>query len=431
MTGPETSRPPAERAPRALVRNISAVRSSRRFVAKQRIMPVSYLRALAGGRSGDDERFCERIARRLGAGTRVIAIGRARTGIHLLAKLAVRGCRRKVLMSPYTIPDVVTMVTLAGAEPVFFDFEPDSTSCRIEELADRIDDETACVIVTHYHVNEPRLREIAELCRARGVYLFDDCAIAFGGAIGGRPLGTLTDASVFSFSSFKLLNFFWGGLITTRNPELAEALDREVAQWPRLGVRDYLFPARSCLSYDLASRPPLFEWLVFPSIRGKLRRSAQAGGLDHVRIETEVLNPTLTSRPALAAFAEWLRKIDRIDAWLERRRAIARIYRQRLGTRMVSAATPDAMLDGACFVNFPVLVPRDRHADIWRGMMVAGYDVGRSLYPNVHRHPKFARVAGRSDNVDSMVARTIYLPTHFGVSDAYAEEIAAHLAEII
>ena len=61
-------------------------------------------------------------------------------------------------------------------------------------------------------------------------------------------------------------------------------------------------------------------------------------------------------------------------------------------------------------------------------MMLSGYDVGRSLYPNVHRHPWFTGVKGRSGNVDRLVAGSIYLPTHFGVSDTYAEEIAERLS---
>jgi hypothetical protein len=64
-------------------------------------------------------------------------------------------------------------------------------------------------------------------------------------------------------------------------------------------------------------------------------------------------------------------------------------------------------------------------------MMLAVYDIGRSLYPNVHRHPKFTSVSGASDNVDNMVASSIYLPTHFGVPDNYAEAIAQRLSREI
>lgn len=406
----------------------ASVRDAPRTVAKQRIMPMVYRRVFGGGAARDEQRFLEGIAQRLGRETAAIPIGRARAGIYLLAKHAVRGERRRVLMSPFTIPDVVTMVALAGAEPVFYDFEPSSTACSLASLGSLIDSRTACVLITHYHVNEPRLPQIADLCRRHGAYLFDDCAISFGGSIDGRPIGTLTDASVFSFSSFKLLNYVWGGLITTRDPDIARAITGTVESWPRLAARDYFAAARACLKYDVASSPLLFRSVVFPLIRGKVRRSPAAKGLDHIRIETAEINPTLTSRPSLAAFAEWAPKLANIGSWLAHRRRLAGIYRRRLGHRMVGADTPEAILAGSCFTNFPIIVPQNRCADIARAMMLSGYDVGRSLYPNAHRHPKFTSVNGQSENVDNMVASTIYLPTHFGVSDSYAEAIAERLA---
>ena len=398
-------------------------------VAKQRIMPLSYVRAFGGGSDADEARFLDGIGRRFGAETHAIPIGRARMGIHLLAKLAVNGERRRVLMSPFTIPDVVTMVVLAGAEPVFYDFEPGSTAASLASLRELIDERTAAVIVTHYHVNERRLPEIATLVRGHGAYLFDDCAISFGGSIGEKPIGTLTDASVFSFSSFKLLNYFWGGLITTRDAALAGRIRQIVGQWPRLTAKDYRGAAKACLRYDLASSPVIFKRMVFPLIRSRVKKSAASKGLEHIRIETDAINPTLTSRPALAAFAEWAPKLARTEGWLAERRALAAVYRQTLGAVMVGADTPEEIIAGSCFTNFPVLVPAHRCPEIARALMLAGFDVGRALYPNAHRHPKFTGVAGHSANVDLMVASTIYLPTHFGVSADYAHAIAAKVLE--
>jgi dTDP-4-amino-4,6-dideoxygalactose transaminase len=406
-------------------------RDATRTVAKQRIMPLTYRRVLGGGTEDDERRFLDGIAQRLGRETTAIPIGRARAGIYLLVRHAVRGQRRRVLMSPFTIPDIVTMVLLAGAEPVFYDFEPSSTACSLDSLRSLIDERTACVLITHYHVNEPRLTHIAGICRKHGAYLFDDCALSFGGSIDGRPAGTLTDASVFSLSSFKLLNYFWGGLVTTRDAEIARAMAQTVEAWPRLAARDYTAPAHTCIRYDLASSPPLFNALTFPLIRRMVRRSPAAGGLEHIRIETGELDRTLTSRPSLAAFAEWAPKLACIDNWVAQRLGVAQIYRRRLGHRMVSAEAPEAVIVGSCFTNFPVIVPRERRRDIARAMTLAGYDVGRSLYPNVHRHPKFTPVDGQSSNIDSMANSTIYLPTHFGVPGSYAEAISERLeAEI-
>jgi len=400
-------------------------------VAKQRIAPISYLRLLRAGTPDDETRFCDAMRLRLGGATHVLPVGRARAGIYLLTRFAVSTGRNRVLLSPYTIPDVVTMVMLAGGEPVFFDFEADSTASDVAHIESLIDQRTACVMVTHHHVNEPRLADIARICRAHGAYLFDDCAIAFGGSIGGRPLGTLTDASVFSFSSFKFLNFFWGGMVTTANSEIARFLADIMRDWPRLTAADYLRPARACLIYDLASRPLPFGTIVFPFVRRRIRKSGIAQSLENARIETTSLNATLTARPALTAFAEWNSKLDRIDGWLEHRRSIARIYGRHLGDRMVSAKSAGIALDGSCFVNFPLVVPEERRDQVCRAMMLAGYDVGRNLYPNVHRHPKFSGAAGSSGQVERLSRSTIFLPTHLGVSAAYAEEIAGKLIECV
>jgi len=404
----------------------------RRFsVAKQRIAPVSYLRLLRGGTPQDEATFRQSMSDRFGKQTKVFPLGRARSGIYLLVRHAVRPGRNRVLLSPFTIPDVVTMVMLAGGEPVFFDFEPNSTACDVGPFQSLIEKQTSCAIVTHYHVNEPRLAEIYRICREHGVYLFDDCAISFGGSIEGAPLGVLSDGSVFSFSSFKLFNYFWGGMITTQNEEIGRFIEEEMKKWPRLSARDYFAPAKACLRYDLASNPLLFETIVFPLIQRRARKGGIAHSLENMRIETTSLNATLTSKPALAAFAEWNRKLPKVAGWLAHRRSIARIYQRRLRHRMVSAANAQTVFNGSCFVNFPVTVPDARRDELAREMILSGFDVGRSLYPNVHRHQKFAVAAGVSKNVDRLVDGSIYLPTHFGVSEDYAEAIAAKLAHLL
>src|SRR5262249_31889509 len=161
-----------------------------------------------------------------------------------------------------------------------------STTCDMDNFNSLCDDDIACVFVTHYHVNEPRLLEIGRLCRERGIYLFDDCAIAFGGSLDGKSLGVLTDASVFSFSFFKALNFFWGGMITTRDPKIAQFLGQSTDPWPRLRAQDYMGQLKACLKYDLASRPLLFNTMVFPMFQRRARNAQIPVSLEHVRIDS-------------------------------------------------------------------------------------------------------------------------------------------------
>src|SRR5262245_43266366 len=63
----------------------------------------------------------------------VIAVPQARVGIYLTIKHLVRP-GQKVILSPYTITDVVNMVVCAGAVPVFADIAADG-SCNIDPVA--------------------------------------------------------------------------------------------------------------------------------------------------------------------------------------------------------------------------------------------------------------------------------------------------------
>src|SRR5687768_5546368 len=79
---------------------------------------------------GEDLDRMERALReRLGV-PYVLPVNQCRIGIHLAIKAAMKEGRRKVIMSPFTIYDVVNMVLCAGATPVFADIQPGS--CTID-----------------------------------------------------------------------------------------------------------------------------------------------------------------------------------------------------------------------------------------------------------------------------------------------------------
>lgn len=396
-----------------------------RAVPKQRIAALPYVGSLWRGTRRDEARFCNEVRAIVGGeGVHCVPLGRARTGVYLLVRWAVRGGRTKVILSPCTIPDVVNMVRLAGGEPVFVDYLPHSTNIDLDQLDDLLDDCTACVIATHYHVSQTAIPLIRSLCANRGVLLFEDCAIAFGAVMEGKPVGAQTDASVFSFSAFKFLNFFWGGLITTRDSKLADWLRAETAAWRRLAYRDYLLHAKNITIYDLATRPGIFQAFTFPRLQQRAKVSSAPVELPYQRIENRTLDETLVTRPSYAAFAHWRGRLQRVQEQIVRRRRIAAIYRQRLGSFMVSAETGAEVVNGSCFVNFPIWVGSLNQSALHRDAMIAGFDLGQSLYPNVHDLDAFQNCPGVSTQAQRLVQSTVYLPTHPGVPFAYAEQLS-------
>jgi len=63
---------------------------------------------------------------------------------------------------------------------------------------------------------------IAELCRAEGIFLIEDCAHSHGASWEGRKPGGYGDAGVYSFYATKTISTGEGGALVTRNEDLLD-----------------------------------------------------------------------------------------------------------------------------------------------------------------------------------------------------------------
>jgi dTDP-4-amino-4,6-dideoxygalactose transaminase len=82
------------------------------------------------------------------------------------------------------------------------------------------------------------IEQIAELCRAEGVFLIEDCAHAHGAQWHGRRPGSWGDAGVWSFAATKTVSTGEGGMLVSRRDDVLEFAG---------AFRDYGKP-----SYDVA-----------------------------------------------------------------------------------------------------------------------------------------------------------------------------------
>lgn len=401
------------------------------MLPKQIIYPINYSKLWSLNNLSTSEIFQANFSKYIDSNSNSLPLGRARAGIYLFVKRFICGSRNKVILSPYTIPDVINMVLFAGGVPVFVDTLSNSTNIDVAQLCQLIDDQTACVMITHYHVNQTKYLDIVTLCEQLGVELFEDCAIALGGQIDGKALGSDSAGGIFSLSSFKFLNFIWGGVISTHRDSLYSTFNHEVARWPTLRRMDYWPAFRRTLFYDLSTRPKIYKFLTAKFLKYQQRRLDRPVALKPIRIESSSLDRTLTARPHKVAFAEWNRKFENIRVNLNHRRQIATVYSQYFSDFMVAKETDVSRITGSCFVNYPIAVSAVLRDRVYKQLLLAGYDVGLSLYPNVHEHPSFKDLKGYSANVSKLVRSVITLPTHPLITVAYAEALSQKLLSLL
>ncbi|HUC67947.1 MAG TPA: DegT/DnrJ/EryC1/StrS family aminotransferase [Stellaceae bacterium] len=362
-----------------------------------------------------------RLARSLGVAY-AVAMPLARAGIYHVVRSLIRPGQR-VLLSPYTIADVVNMVVCAGAVPVFCDVE--RATCNIDpaEIERQIDRDAGAVLATHFYGLACDMPRIAAICARHGVPLIEDAAQAFGGRLAGRPLGTFGDAGIFSFGMYKNVNAFFGGMVVTPRSDLRDRLAGALRDLPFQPIPGYLRKVTSAAVTDTVTFPPLFGALFF-----RLFREAFVRRIDAVNNRLKIdVDPKLRRRMPDAYLCRMtplqarliLAQLDRVEADMAARIEAARRYHE--GLRDIpELILPPLRADGShIYWHFPIQFD-DRHALVAYAMR-HGRDIAESHHRNCADLPCFAEYARDCPNARAVARTLIYLPTYPGYGPAEVE----------
>ena len=126
----------------------------------------------------------------------------------------------RVLIPAFTFAAVPSAVVHADCVPVLCEV---GANYRIDmaDFARRIDDNIACVLISHMRGHTSDMDAIMAACDARGIPVVEDAAHSLGTEWNGRKIGTIGKIGCFSFQSYKLVNAGEGGILITDDPELA------------------------------------------------------------------------------------------------------------------------------------------------------------------------------------------------------------------
>lgn len=155
----------------------------------------------------------------------VMLVPSARFGIYALAK-EMLSTGDRVAVSPITCHSVIEALLAAEVIPVFVDIEPETGNIDVARLHPLLKSVRA-VVTTNLYGNPDRVVEIRKHTVKHAVCLIEDCAHVLCSRIDGHRVGTVGDASVFSFKKYFGEN---GGVLTARDRRLATRIRERVAR---------------------------------------------------------------------------------------------------------------------------------------------------------------------------------------------------------
>jgi dTDP-4-amino-4,6-dideoxygalactose transaminase len=162
--------------------------------------------------------------------THALAVNSCTAGLHLsLAALGI-GPGDEVITTPLTFCATVNTILQVGATPVLADVGRDG-NIDPSSIEERLTTRTSAIIPVHLGGLVCNMSRIWQLARERGLFVVEDAAHAVGSHHRGSAIGASgpdehnrSDAVAFSFYATKNLTTGEGGMVTTPNVSLLEAM---------------------------------------------------------------------------------------------------------------------------------------------------------------------------------------------------------------
>jgi dTDP-4-amino-4,6-dideoxygalactose transaminase/nucleoside-diphosphate-sugar epimerase len=153
-----------------------------------------------------------------------IALSSCTGALQVAVAAANIGPGDEVITTPISWPATASVVIHRGARPVFADVEPDTLNIDASKIEAAITPRTKAILSVHMAGQPCDLDKIRSIAQRNGLTVIEDAAHAIGAEYHGQKIGTISEATAFSFYPIKNITTIEGGLLTTNDDELAERM---------------------------------------------------------------------------------------------------------------------------------------------------------------------------------------------------------------
>ena len=161
----------------------------------------------------------------IGSGVEAIAVNSATAGLHIALEALGVTDGDEVIIPSLTFTATAEVVRYLGANVRIVDINPVTLNIDIKAIRAAITSKTKVIMPVHYAGLSCNMDEILLLAKEFDLKVVEDAAHALPTTYKGDMIGSLeSDVTVFSFYANKTMTTGEGGMLVTRNAELAKRM---------------------------------------------------------------------------------------------------------------------------------------------------------------------------------------------------------------
>ncbi|NDJ24215.1 aminotransferase class I/II-fold pyridoxal phosphate-dependent enzyme [Nostoc sp. B(2019)] len=169
------------------------------------------------------KRFEQDFAEFIGHGVEAIAVNSATSGLHLALEALGISLGDEVITTVHTFTATAEVIRYLGANPVFVDIDPLTLNIDPTKIEAAITPRTKAIMPVHFGGLACDMEPILAIAQKYGLKVVEDAAHAIPTTYQSKLIGSLnSDVTVYSFYATKTIATGEGGMLVTRNPEVAK-----------------------------------------------------------------------------------------------------------------------------------------------------------------------------------------------------------------
>jgi dTDP-4-amino-4,6-dideoxygalactose transaminase len=235
----------------------------------------------------------------------VLAVASGTAALHLALLAVGVGPGDEVITTPITWPATANVIVHAGATPVFADVQDSDLNIDPDRVAELVTDKTKAIVPVDLAGQPADLDPLIE----HGIPIVEDAAHAAESAYRGRKIGSLVEATCFSLYATKNVAAGEGGLISTNDSKIAEAVqDLRLMRRGDGSLYDIVVPGYKANLSDVLASIALVQ-LDKVERHGEIRRR-QFAMYDEAVAELEGIEPLARDPRDTHAYHLYIVRID-------------------------------------------------------------------------------------------------------------------------
>ena len=355
---------------------------------------------------------------------------KARIGLfHILSFLFIKNKKKnKIILSSFTVFDMINMILLSGFEPIFIDHYKNSSQIDIEQLKKKLEEsnnEVGAVLLTHYNVNNSEISEISNICKQNEIILIEDCAISIGSKFDNDYVGKFGDYSIFSFGFYKFINVLSGGMVFSKNKDFYKYVIEKEKNWKEVKIYNlYKLIIKSFFIRLISSK--FFFNLIFPLIKFSYKKD-----IDFIKKlmindpkphRKESFPKEYRFRLSQSQISDIIFQFENLKYQRELRENNYRTYSKNIkNKKVVFFHNNQNLLNEKAYLNFPIIV-EDKNKFI-NYMMQNKIDINPQFYRSVNQLSFLSKYSGGTKQIENSITNLITLPTYSGIDKKYILKI--------